>query len=243
MTGRITADGTTWDFDLTAGIDLSLPLRAGADGPRAWYVPPAAMQPVEEGPWIGSVARGGSVNFYNVWVNPHGHGTHTECLGHITPEHESISSIFNPWCMARLHTVDTSTGQSIQPHQLPAPGPEKALILRTLPNDQAKKTRRWDGYPWPYLSAEAAHLLRQQGIEHLLIDGPSVDPERDEGLLSAHHAFWDVPRNPRHKATITELIFVPDTVPDGLYILNIQMAHWELDAVPSRPVIYPLHHV
>jgi kynurenine formamidase len=243
MRGTIAIHGQLHAFDLGAGIDLSLPLRRDANGPRAWYVPKAIMTPVEEGPWIGSVALGGSVNFFNVAMNPHGHGTHTEGLGHITPEHQSVASIFNPWCLARVHSIDTGADPVIHPHQLPPPGPEKAIILRTLPNDVAKKTRQWDGFPWPYLSPDAAKTLREQGIVHLLIDGPSVDPERDEGKLSAHHAFWDVPNHPRLDATITELIFVPDTAPDGLYVLNLQMAHWELDATPSRPVIYPLTHV
>ena len=53
----------------------------------AWYVDPMSdiQRPYEtdEG-FTGSVAEGGSVNFRNIAFNPHGNGTHTECLGHIT---------------------------------------------------------------------------------------------------------------------------------------------------------------
>jgi hypothetical protein len=42
----------------------------------------------------------------------------------------------------------------------------------------------------------------------------------------------------RFSSTITELIFVPDLVADGFYMLNFQVPNLRTDAVPSRPVIY-----
>jgi hypothetical protein len=45
----------------------------------------------------------------------------------------------------------------------------------------------------------------------------------------------------QHDKTITELIFVPNEVKDGPYLLNLQTAAFENDATPSRPVIYPIH--
>ena len=32
------------------------------------------MEAVRMGDWVGDVKEGGSVNFYNVFFNPHGHG-------------------------------------------------------------------------------------------------------------------------------------------------------------------------
>ncbi len=85
------------------------------------------------------------------------------------------------------------------------------------------------------------HILREErGIKHLLIDQPSVDKEEDGGALAAHKAFWNIPKNPELHATITELIFVPDEVEDGLYLLNLQVAPMENDAAPSRPVLFQL---
>ena len=94
-------------------------------------------------------------------------------------------------------------------------------------------------------------FLRDQGIKHLLTDFPSVDPEEDGGRLSAHHEWWGVPQrvtggnvlgvsaaHPRYSATITELIYVPQAVEDGLYLLNLQVPNLRTDAVPSRPVLY-----
>ena len=78
-------------------------------------------------------------------------------------------------------------------------------------------------------------------MQHLLIDLPSVDKEKDHGKLLSHNAFWNTDSEIRFDATITELIFVPNTVEDGTYFLNLQMASIENDASPSRPVIYKLY--
>jgi arylformamidase len=74
----------------------------------------------------------------------------------------------------------------------------------------------------------------------LLIDLPSVDKEKDDGQLLAHKAFWDVNGNIRTEATITEFIYVPNKVLDGSYILNLQIAPFENDATPSKPVLYKI---
>ncbi len=77
-------------------------------------------------------------------------------------------------------------------------------------------------------------------MKHLLIDLPSVDKERDEGKLLAHKAFWNYPENPREDCTITELIYVPDSINDGRYLLNLQIASFHNDASPSKPVLYKI---
>jgi arylformamidase len=58
--------------------------------------------------------------------------------------------------------------------------------------------------------------------------------------LAAHHTFWQYPAQPRTHCTITELIYVNNSIPDGLYLLNIQIASFEIDASPSKPVLYSL---
>jgi hypothetical protein len=78
------------------------------------------------------------------------------------------------------------------------------------------------------------------GVQHLLIDLPSVDREEDGGQMLAHKAFWQYPDNPRKEATITEMVFVPNEVPDDLYLLNIQIASLETDASPSKPLLFKL---
>ena len=78
------------------------------------------------------------------------------------------------------------------------------------------------------------------GIKHLLIDLPSVDREIDGGRMMSHRAFWNYPDNPRHESTITELIFVPESVVDGPFFLNIQIASFENDASPSKPLLFQI---
>jgi hypothetical protein len=73
-----------------------------------------------------------------------------------------------------------------------------------------------------------------------LIDLPSVDRECDGGDLVFHHAFWEVPQNPNHERTITELIYVRNEVEDGKYILELQVAPFKNDAAPSRPILYKI---
>ena len=97
-----------------------------------------------------------------------------------------------------------------------------------------------------YLLEEAAVYLKAKGIKHLLIDLPSVDKEHDGGFLLAHKAFWNVKNvnklnaDARLNCTITEMIYVNDTILDGSYILNLQIASFENDASPSKPVLYKI---
>ena len=96
------------------------------------------------------------------------------------------------------------------------------------------------------MAEDAAIFIREMGIQHLLIDLPSVDREEDEGKLLAHKAFWNVKdvynlnEDARLNCTITEMIFVDNTIPDGSYILNLQIASFENDASPSKPILYKI---
>ena len=90
----------------------------------------------------------------------------------------------------------------------------------------------------PYLQKEAAQFLKEQDVKHLLIDLPSIDKEVDGGLLAAHHIFWNHPEKTRFDSSITELIYVPDEVEDGSYLLNLNFAPFDNDASPSRPTLY-----
>jgi arylformamidase len=123
----------------------------------------------------------------------------------------------------------------------------RALIIRTLPNDTDKARRDYTNCNPAYLSREGAELLVARGIEHLVIDLPSIDKAHDEGLLSAHRIFFGLPSGSsslqearRPRATVTELAFVPNTVPDGPYLLELQVPAIGGDAVPSRPLLYVL---
>ena len=236
--------GQSWVADFSMPMDLSIPLNP--HGPRAWYVQPPTFTPVMENGFVGSVAKGGKVNFFNVFFNPHGHGTHTETYGHIDINQFPISDWKGPFCGHALLLTVTPTKinedhvirwsqiqQSLERHQ------PDALIIRTLPNDNAKKSRNYSSSNFPYLEPLVGLELNRLGVKHLLVDLPSVDREEDGGELACHHAFWGYPENPRNEATISEMIYVKSEIADGLYCIYLQPPSFEMDAAPSRPIIYP----
>lgn len=237
----------SFKVNLLEPIDLSIPLRPGTENVNAWWAQPVRIEPVRMGDFIGDVNQGGSVNFKNVFLNPHGNGTHTECVGHISKESYTINqSLKTFFFLAQLVTVTPkkiTNGDAVifknQLEHIDYDGCE-ALIVRTLPNDSSKLTRQYSGTNFPYLHHEVMHFLVEKNISHFLIDLPSVDRESDEGKLLSHHAFWKYPEDVRTGATITEMIFVPDSVADGMYLLNIQITALENDASPSKPVLYRL---
>ncbi|HYG52202.1 MAG TPA: cyclase family protein [Flavobacteriales bacterium] len=233
-------------YDLSRPLDISIPLSASPNNVSAWYVSPPEIKPVEMGSWVGDVNRGGSVNFRNIFFNPHGHGTHTECVGHITKEFYSVNQLLTTFLFkAVVVTVKPEhvTGDHvIYPEQITHLPLEQyeALVIRTFPNTTDKLHRQYSHTNPPYLHEKTALHVREKGIKHLLIDLPSVDKEEDGGKLLAHRAFWNYPDNTRFDCTITEFIFVPGAIADGEYLLNLQVAPFENDASPSRPVLYAL---
>ncbi|HSR60008.1 MAG TPA: cyclase family protein [Robiginitalea sp.] len=243
---QITLADRIYLADLGKPIDCSVPVTP--KGVTAWGLGPARVNPHQEGDFTGSVAAGASVNFNDICFNPHAHGTHTECLGHITPVVHSVNEEPPPPLMpARLITLKPMAvegGHAIGAGQLAnaLPGLQgEAVILRTHFSNAGLFTQAWSGTNPPYLRPEAAAWLAERGVRHLLLDLPSVDPEQDGGALAAHKAFWGLPGHARHGATITELIAVPASAKDGLYLLNLQMAALENDACPSRPVLFKLN--
>jgi kynurenine formamidase len=239
--------------DLNRPLDISMPLKAGEGNPSAWYVDGITIEPVRSNEFTGSVAEGGSVNFRNIAFNPHGNGTHTECLGHITPKVYSVNqSIKKYFSIAQLLTIQPEKGCNDADHcsesdlflslssikKALGDTLEESIIIRTLPNTNDKLHQNWSESNWPQLDKNAAAWFAEKGVKHLLIDLPSVDREMDGGKLLSHHAFWNVPSDPRLDASITELIYVPDEIEDGSYLLELQFAPFENDASPSRPVLY-----
>jgi kynurenine formamidase len=240
-------------IDLSKPIDISIPLSNTEQNPIAWYIEKPVIEPVKMGDWIGKVSQGGSTNFNNIFFNPHGHGTHTECLGHITRDFYSINKCLKQFFfMAELVSIEPETIENdlvITKNQIGTILKGKsteAIVIRTLPNTISKKSKKYSHTNPPYLSEGAAIFIRESGIKHLLIDIPSVDKEHDEGNLLAHKAFWNVKdinhlnNDARLDATITEMIFVPNEVQDGTYLLNLQIASFENDASPSKPILYKI---
>jgi len=254
MKATIQHNSQTFTVDLSQPIDISLPLTSEGLNPIAWYLEQPVIKPVVMGEWVGKVSEGSSTNFNNVFFNPHAHGTHTECLGHITKDFYSINDALKTFFFVAevISIVPEVRGNDfvITKYQIESAlngTSPQALVIRTLPNTSEKKSKNYSDTNPPYLEEDAAKYIRECGVEHLLIDLPSVDKEKDEGKLLAHKAFWNVKDtsrlndDARHNATITEMIFIPDTVADGTYLLNLQIASFSNDASPSKPVLYKVN--
>ncbi|TAE28965.1 MAG: cyclase family protein [Candidatus Kapaibacterium sp.] len=250
MLAEIRTEHNSFRVNLAKPIDISIPLRHGAENPNAFGVHDPDFTPFRAGAFVGSVREGGACNCENIFLNPHGNGTHTECVGHITQERVTINAqLKNFFAVAALVSIQPETAPNgdvvIQERHIRAAVKNLhtdvlGLIIRTLPNAASKATMRYAGTNPPYLSQAAATALAVSGIQHLLVDFPSLDREDDGGKMLAHRAFWDFPHNTRFHATVTEMVFIPDSVRDDVYLLNLHIPSFESDAAPSKPVLYEI---
>lgn len=243
-------DDTTY-IDTSNFYDASIGLSNTLENPRAWYVDFPIIEPVRNNDFVGSVAEGNSVNFRNIAFNPHGHGTHIECLGHVTEKVYSINDLFHDFFLhAKLVTITPTCiyNEEFQQNDwvitkelLEAVLSEETtcLMIRTLPNEETKKHRNYSNTNFPYLDKDCVELLDKYHVKHLIVDLPSVDRENDHGVLAFHKSFWKTTNEkPRFDRTITEFAFFSEDVKDGNYFVNMQTAPIENDATLCRPLLF-----
>lgn len=266
---KITVEIAGKSYNVEAkGLSIAIPLQFQGPQPNTYHVPPATARAYEQDGWVGDVRRGGSCNFETYTLTPHCNGTHTECVGHIAAERISVHhQVRDSLLPARLISLAprnaADSGDSYDPPLDPSdkvidkaqlvealaavpPAFCKAIVLRTLPNDPAKMARDYMQETPAFFTREAMRYLHDTGVAHLLVDMPSVDRLFDEGKLSNHHIFWgfqkgDAPPEEALGKSITEMVFVPESAPDGNYLLNLQLAPFQSDAAPSRPLLHFLH--
>lgn len=255
---RLDVDGVAVLADLAAGVSLARPLQF--EGPQlcCFGAPAATSQPLRLADRGARVRDGASCNASLVCLAPHAHGTHTECVGHLTAEPLAawrvVPQRLLPAVLISVQPSSEAADEILTRAALlaawPAPLAERlsarAAVIRTLPNEPDKFVGSATAMP-PYLSADAASELVAHGIAHLVLDVPSADRLEDGGKLTAHRIFFGMPAHAtqlaqaqRPECTITELAYVPDCLADGWYLLSLQAPCIDGDAVPSRPVIYPL---
>ena len=264
----------TYKIDSDNPIDVSIPLNFNGAQPNTYDVEKATSKPCEAESLIGDTRRGGSCNFEQITFIPHCNGTHTECVGHITNERIFIHNcLTDAFIFSTLITVESENAtetnetyavklnendclitrkaieialKNLENPKSKIQNPKSdGLIIRTLPNEESKKTRRYMINLSPFFSTEAIKFITEKGVKHLLVDMPSIDRAFDEGKLSNHRIFWNVEPNGFELSekslthnTITEMIFVPEFVEDGAYLLNLQIAAFQSDASPSRPILF-----
>ena len=237
------------NIDFSSPIDISIPLTFSKKKLRAWGVPFPKKEPVKIGNWIGCVKDGGAVNFNNIWFNPHAHVTHTECFGHISIDEKNINTTQKDFFFfSKLITVspekkeqDLIISKKIISNKINNLFDFDTLIIRTLPNENNKKVKDYSNQNPPYLSEECLLYIKEIGVKNLLIDLPSIDKEKDEGEVRNHKLFFDYSKG-GNKNTITEMIYIPNEVIDGEYLLNLQFMPIENDAAPSRPILFKIDY-
>ncbi len=251
-------------FDFSRAVCLSRELDFTPGSLSVYGAPQALSEPLSVGNFTGSVHSGASCNCHRVSLTPHCNGTHTEGVAHLTADGAPPSR----WVpieplRAILLTVPierVQSGAALKESSSPAPQVGDELVtrnalcsawtqsLRKAPLVLLLRTtggRNGLENP-PYLTAEAASEVVARGIEHLLVELPSVDRTDDQGKLTAHRIFFGLPAEARsaQQATrahcsITELAQIPNQIPDGPCAVQLQLAPWTGDAVPSRPLWLP----
>ena len=266
MKAEVEIGNKKYTVDFSKGIDISIPLNFNGEQPNTYGVEKATSKPYQDGQFIGDTRKGGPCNFETYSFTPHCNGTHTECIGHITDERIDILSSLNEEMTPS--TLISVTPKSTDENYIPALKTEdlvitkedlelqlkdvnseflRGLIIRTLPNSESKKSRDYMKEAPAFFSIDAMEYIVSLGVDHLLVDTPSVDRLLDDGHLSAHNIFWktkgkELNPNTQNK-TITEMIFVPSSVEDGAYLLNLQIPAFVSDAAPSRPIIYKINEL
>ncbi|MEO8447645.1 MAG: cyclase family protein [bacterium] len=262
-------DSNSYSADTSDPIVISIPLIFNGEQPNIYNAAKASSSAYEESGFIGDTRRGGGCNFENYLLVTHCNGTHTECVGHIADERISVSkTLKESFFPATLITLTPEKASSSADTYIPSKDGSdiiitksileeklsnadmnflKAVIIRTLPNDSSKLNRNYMTDSPPYFSIEAIEYISKLNVQHLLMDIPSVDRTFDEGKLTAHHVFWNVPyeshdvdKDEHSVKTITEMIYAGDYIKDGLYLLNIQIPDFIADAAPSRIIFYRL---
>ena len=258
-----------YEADCTRPIDLAIPMSFSDAQPNVHGIGKAYALTHEIPGLVGDTRRGGSCNWQQYTLTPHSNGTHTESVGHIIDEpfpiNQTLRSLLIP---TTLITVATQKAEACSDSYIPSKKPEDLLItrqaleeklklasrsfcqgiaIRTLPNGPDKLSRDYQLNPPPYFSSEAMEYLVSLNVEHLLVDIPSIDRLHDEGKMHNHRLFWNIPLGIKHlspeaypRKTITELMYAPESVADGIYALNLQIPSFATDAAPSRPLLFPV---
>jgi kynurenine formamidase len=253
---------------LNQAQSIAIPLQFSGKQPRHFGAKAASATPMQAGNFVGDTRREGSCNVPVIEINPHCNGTHLETISHIVNERVTVNKAA-PELLLPCSVISVLYVRTTDDHYYPPLKDDdtvidkatleaalqsfsdewlQALVIRTLPNLPAKLSADY-GPDWapPFFTLEAMRYLRSRNVQHLLVDFPSLDRMYDDGWLSAHHLFWQVGEGShaindksRLSATVSEMIFVPDNIVDGHYLLNLQVPAFELDVAPCRPVLIPL---
>ena len=174
MNALLQVDGREVRVDLSRPVDLSVELDFQGPQARHFGAPRAGSQPYSAPGFAGAVARGAGCNCDSITLIPHCNGTHTECAGHLTREPLHAQRIVPRGLLPALlisakptpsdrtpessdpapHVGDSVVTRGALQAAWPTALPFKprALVIRTLPNEPAKRTRDYTDITPPYLT-------------------------------------------------------------------------------------------
>jgi hypothetical protein len=250
-----------FDLDLANPIDLSQPIvfdEPGDGGPgdgephgaseQPFGAPAPRRAPLRTPGFLGDVVHGGSCNCFTLSLTPHTSGTHTEGVGHLTRERLDAWRLVPAELLPCL-LLDVVPGASgaISGAALEARWPRDStdFVPRGALLRNGRARARIDLENPPFFTPDAMRWLVARGIEHLVVELPSLDPRDDGGRLAAHRVFFGLAPDStalhaaqRPRATVTELASIPESIAPGRYLLQLQVPAIAGDAVPSRPLLY-----
>lgn len=266
----LTLDSNHYAVDMSSPYCLAIPVEFNGAQPNHFGVDIAKERPIKEGEFIGDTSQGGSCNVSQITFVPHCNGTHTESVGHIVNEKVPVSdAIVSGLMPSVLISVRPEKATAISENYRPALADSDrvitksslaqlldgfreeqltGLIIRTESDQDKKQTARYgENFDPPFMTIDAIDYLVSRGVRHLVVDFPSVDKMYDDGLLTVHHRFWHIEET-THKLndmaqtqkTITEMVYVPNEIDDGFYLLDLQVPAFKSDAAPSKPILYKL---
>tara|TARA_B100000941_G_scaffold290847_1_gene275227 strand:+ start:7654 stop:8463 length:810 start_codon:yes stop_codon:yes gene_type:complete len=260
--------GNNYNINSKDVFDISIPVDFNGQQPNFFNVDKSTIKPFKTEDKYWSVSEGASCNVYTISMNIHCSGTHTESVGHLLKNLGDIGNLLKkPFMPAILITVklknfgscddsyhcEVANDEKIISHDEIVHQYEKyikykpeVLVVRTTPNRKTKKYLNYKKDIPPFFSNNAISYIRKMKIKHLIVDIPSVDRASDNGILGNHRIFWNNNNNlkseinPNSKNTITEMAYIPNSIKDGMYFINLQIPHFKSDAAPSRPLLYKI---
>ena len=263
-----------WQADEQASVDATLAFDPTLSAGRAFGLRATSVEAVE----IGGgrtlrVSEGAAVDCADIALNPHGGGTHVECVGHIVADRWTLSDVALPGMLAAtLLDVGVETLQDSGEHAGGRGAPtDRVITARSLQQafanvgeagfDQAIAIRTdvatalpahadWSGSNPPYPTAEAMRWLSSLPAQLLVLDLPSLDREDDGGTTPNHRAWWGLGDGARRlegvrwrARLVVELARFPLQAVAGPWLLRVDVAPIASDAAPARVRLLPVTQI
>jgi kynurenine formamidase len=263
--------------DFSYSLAIALDFQQSENQPCHFSAAPALAKPMQASGFIGDTTQGGSCNVFELSFNPHCNGTHTETINHICHQDSALANSiatlelppFIPCVLISVSPIAANeTSDRYSPNlkindtvisrqqleQLLTPYQDQqlqALVVRTMPNSANKCQAHYSAANQPaFFTRDAVLYLNERGVEHLILDLPSLDRLNDDGLLTCHHEFWQVDEGAHQlnctslvNKTITEMAYINNNIIDGFYFLNLQTPAFVNDAAPSRPLLFQAQQI